>query len=994
MRPAHSPMICPHCQTPNPDGAVACFSCSGVLSSVGATLSGSDATLSPAPAPTLLPRPADSPRTGASQSQFAGPGPQALQEGQEIGQRYEVKRLLGRGGMGAVYLVHDRALDRDVALKVIRPDIAEDPDTLERFKREIQLSSVVTHKNVLRVYDLGEGAGIRFVTMQYVDGEDLTALIKREGRLPVPQIVNIFQQTCQGLAAAHEQDVVHRDLKPQNIMLDKAGNVLLTDFGLAKSLGASGMTETGALLGTPFYMSPEQVRGEPADHRSDIYSLGIILYEMATGKVPFSTGTAYQIMVQRLQRAPHPVSELNPDFPPYLRKILERCMATDLVARYQSVAEVLADLDSASFSTSLRYEVRKRGRLLVGLGVAAALFALAAIGWRMYRSGPPAKVAEQRVQSVLIADFENRTGDPLFASTLEPAFTTALEGASFINSFSRSQARKLAAQLQPDATGLPEALARLVAVRQGISVVVGGSIEHDGTGYDLSVRAVDTVTGKPIVTASVDASAKEDALRAAAKLAARVRKALGDTTPESAQLAAAETFTAGSLEAAHEYAVAQELQWAGNWGEAISHYSRAINLDPRLGRAYAGLAAAYVNLGRRQESETYYKLAMARIDRMSEREQYRTEGGYFLVVREPHKAIEQFDRLVKKFPADSAGYANLALAHFYSRDMQRALSEGRRAVEISPKNVIQRNNLGLYAMYAGDFEAALKESRTVLDLNPTFAKAHLCTALSQLGQGQTDQAVQTYQRLAALDARGASIAATGLADLALYEGRAGDAIPVLQQGVERDLTGKDTESAASKLAVLAEAQLLQGQRSQAVATADRAVALSRGDVILIPAARIYLGAELESKALALADELATRLGPDPQAYAALLRGEVQLKRGRTREAITTLEGAQRTANTWLGCLDLGRAYVEAGAFTEAHAQLEMCRERRGEATAVFLDDVPSYRLFPPVLYYLGRAHEGLNSPDATVSYKAFLAIKEKGDGDPLVADARRRLTAR
>jgi len=384
---------------------------------------------------------------------------------------------------------------------------------------------------------------------------------------------------------------------------------------------------------------------------------------------------------------------------------------------------------------------------------------------------------------------------------------------------------------------------------------------------------------------------------------------------------------------------------------------------------------------------------MARIDRMSEREQYRTEGGYFLVVREPHKAIEQFDLLVKKFPADSAGYANLALGYFYTRDMQRALSEGRRAVEISPKNVIQRNNLGLYAMYAGDFEAAIKESRAVLELNPTFAKAHLCTALSQLGLGQADQAVQTYQRLAALDARGASIATTGLADFALYQGRPADAITILQQSVEKDLAAKDSESAAGKLVALAEAQLLHGERTQAVATADRAVALSRGDVILFPTARVYLGAEQESKALTLASELATRLGPDPQAYAALLRGEAQLKRGKTREAITTFEGAQRTANTWLGCVDLGRAYVEAGAFTEAHAQLEMCRERRGEATAVFLDDVPSFHLFPPVLYYLGRAHEGLKSPDAAEAYKTFLAIKQNGDGDPLVADARRRLAS-
>jgi serine/threonine protein kinase/tetratricopeptide (TPR) repeat protein len=986
-------MICPNCHAQNPDGAVACLSCSSALSGGGATLSGSDATLSPVPAPTLLPGAAGAPSAGPDRSKSAPPGPNVFPEGMEIGQRYKVKRLLGRGGMGAVYLVHDRELDRDVALKVIRTDIADDPETLERFKREIQLSHVVTHKNVLRVYDLGEGAGIKFVTMQYVDGEDLASLIKREGKLPVTQIVSVFRQTCQALAEAHAQGVVHRDLKPQNIMLDKAGNVFLTDFGLARSVEASGMTQTGAVLGTPFYMSPEQVRGETADHRSDIYSLGIILYEMATGKVPYSTGSAYQVMVQRLQRAPQPVSELNPDFPAYLRKILERCMATDLEARYQSVGDILADLESSSFSTSLRYEVKRRSRLLRTIGVAAAVALLAFLGWRLYHSRPPAKVAARKVESVLVSDFDNRTGDPLFANTLEPAFATALEGASFINAYSRSQAARLAQRLQPGVTGLPEAAARLVAVREGVDVVVSGVIERKGSGFELSVQAVDAVTGKPITTADVDTSGKDDALRAVAKLAARVRKALGDTTPESVQLAAAETFSAGSLEAAHEYAVAQQLQWQGKLEDAITHYSRAINLDPKLGRAYAGLAVAYANLNRRQESETYYKLAMARIDRMSEREQFRTEGGYFLMVREPHKAIEQFEQLVKEFPADSAGYANLALAYFFTRDMQRALSEGRRAVEISPKNALQRNNLGLYAMYAGDFDTAIEESRKVLELNPAFSKADLCIALSQLGNGHPEEAAQTYARIAGLDTWGASIAPTGLADLALYQGRVGDAITILRNGVDRDVAANDPESAAGKLVMLAEALLLHGQKAEAVAAADRAVGMSRGENILFPAARVYIENEREPKALALATELSQRLGPDYQAYAGLIRGEAQLRSGKTREAITTFEGAQKTANTWIGCVDLGRAYLDANAFTEAHAQLEICRERRGEATAAFLDDVPTYHLFPPVLYYLGRAHEGLKSPEAADSYKSFLAIKDKSDPDPMVADARRRLAA-
>jgi tetratricopeptide (TPR) repeat protein/predicted Ser/Thr protein kinase len=984
-------MICPHCQTPNPDGAAVCVSCSSQLSGDPA---GSDVTLSPASGPTITPSSVNRPATGAADSRPSAFDLGTLPPGQDVAQRYTVLSLLGRGGMGAVYLVHDRALDRDVALKVIRPDIAEDPSMLERFKREIQLSSVVTHKNVLRVYDLGEGDGFKFVTMQYVEGEDLASLIKREGRLPVSQTVNIFRQTCQGLAAAHEQGVVHRDLKPQNIMLDRAGNLLLSDFGLAKSIGTSGMTETGALLGTPFYMSPEQVRGEPADHRSDIYSLGIILYEMAAGEVPFSTGSAYQVMMQRLQRPARPVSELNPDFPLHLRKILERCMAMDPSARYQSVGEILRDLESGKATTSLRYEVKRRHRLFARVGVAAAAGALIFAGWWLARSHPAAGTAAHEPVSVLVADFENTTGDPVFDGTLEPAFGLSLEGASFINTYNRAQAERVAAQLRPGATGLTEGLARLVAVREGISVVTVGSIDRSGNDYVLSVRAIDGVTGKAITSSQVEFDSKDKALAATAKLAARVRGALGDTTPEAAQIAAAETFSANSLDAAHEYALAQDLQWAGKWDDAIRHYSRATDLDPNLGRAWAGIATVYANMGQQDEAKKAFQQAMARIDRMSEREKYRTRGAYYLVMREPDKALEQFQQLVKLFPADTAGLANLALAHFYRREMESALEDGRKAIEIYPKNVIQLNNVALYAMYAADFQMGITESQKVIDLNPSFPKGYVGLALSQLGLGQTDAAAATWDKVAKISPRGASLAAIGLADLALFEGRAEDAVPVLTKGIEADAAAKNSEAAAMKMVALAEAHLASGRTESALATAERAVATSNGENVLVPAARVFLAAGREMRALELARELATRLESDPRAYAKLIDGEVKLRQGNAREAVQEFRDAKAIADTWLGRFDLGRAYLELHAFTEADTELETCIKRRGEATALFLDDMPTYRYFPPAQYYLARAQLGLGSPAATESFKAFLAMKAKSGADPLVADARRRLAAR
>ena len=980
-------MNCPRCNTPNPEGATSCSSCSQDLTSSDMTLAEGahfGATI-------------DSPRSLAEWSRatssigLSG----ALPPGLAIGHRYEVINLLGRGGMGAVYRVRDRELNREVALKLIRADVAGDPETLERFKREIQLSSVITHKNVLRVYDLGESDGIRFLTMQFVEGEDLSTIVKRKKALPMERVVKIFRQICEGLRAAHEQGVIHRDLKPQNVMLGRNDTVYLTDFGLARSLEHSGMTQTGAVIGTPFYMSPEQVKGAEVGPQSDIYSLGVILYEMVTGKVPFSGATPYEVMVQRIQKAPRPAAESNAELPVYLSRILERCMQVNPALRYQSVDEVLADLDAESFRSTLRYQALRRRWLRPAAAGIGIVLLLGGVGWwigRRTRSAPAAS-SEHARRSVLIADFENRTGDAVFDATLEPAFGLTLEGASFISSFNRGQARRIAARLQAGSDALDATRARLVAVREGIDVVTSGSIERAGDGYRVTVTAVDAANGKTIATGEETASGKDAVLSSVARLAAQVRGALGDATPSSAQLAAAETYTAGSLAAAHEYALAQDLQWAGKWEDAIRRYRKALDLDANMGRAYAGLAAVESNRGNRQAAEKEYKEALARIDRMTEREKYRTRGGYYLLVRNPDNAIEEFSALVKQYPADTAGIANLAAAYFYKRDFTRALQEARRAVQAYPKNVPQRNNLGLDAMYAGDFATAIREQDEVLRLNSEFVLAYVSKALSQLAQGHPDQATETYRKAAALGSRGASVAALGLADIALYQGRPADAVSVLEKGIEADLADQNADAAAEKRVMLAEAQLQLRRPAAAVAEADRAAAAGRGENILYPAARIYIATGQATRALSLAEKLAARLEPDPQAYAELIRGEAELAAGRPAQAIRQYAAAKKIADTWAGRLDFGRAYLEARAFAESDAELETCIRRRGEATALFLEESPSYHVFPQVYYLLGRVREGLKSPAAVDAFKTFLSL-QTGPGDELLADARRRVAAK
>jgi tetratricopeptide (TPR) repeat protein len=983
--------ICPRCQASNPEGAAVCAECSTPIPGE-IRIRVSDHTLMPTAA---TPR---SLKEWASVQPPSGPGSGApaaiLPAGLEVGNRYRIGHLLGLGGMGAVYLARDAELDRDVALKLIRSDIAADLSALDRFKREIQLSSRVTHRNVLRVYDLGESAGIKFLTMQFVDGKDLASILKKAGKLPVPRLIKIFRQIAEGLGAAHEMGVVHRDLKPQNVLVDSLDQVYLTDFGLAKGTEQSAMTQTGAVLGTPYYMSPEQVKGLPVDSRSDLFSLGVILYEMATGTLPYSGDTPFEVMVQRTQRPPRPPREINPELPAYLCRIIERCLAIEPEARYASVTEIMADLDSASFTPTMRFRVQRWRRFVPIAAAGGITFVAAAVAWLMLnRHRPSAPAGPVKTTSVLIADFANRTGDAVFDGTLEPAFGLALEGASFVTSYNRGQARKLAEQLQPGSAGLGEPLARLVAVREGVQVVTSGSIEKAGDGYTIAVRAVDAVTGKPITEARETASGKAAVLTAVARAAADVRQALGDTTPPSVQLAAAETFSAGSLEAAHEYALAQDFQWAGKWDDAIGHYNKAVELDPNLGRAYAGLAAVESNRGRRQEAEKDYQLAIARLDRMSDREKYRTRGGYFLLTRKPDSAIEEFTALLKAYPADTAGIANLAFAYFVKRDMPKALEWGRRAIEIYPKNVPQRNNFGLIAMYAGDFQTGIQEQKTVLKMNPKFVLAYVGLALSQLGSGHPDEAKATWDTLAGIGPDGASAAASGLADLALYEGRVADAPPILEKAIEEDLAAKNVDGAARKLTTLAEAQLLSGQPARAVASADRARELSRDLAVSVSAARVWIQAGEEKRALAVASELEQKVENDPQMYAGILRGEVELRRRNLREAVLRFKEGLRQADSWLVRYDLGRAYLETGSPTEADQELEVCLKRRGEALALYLDEVPTARALPPVFYYTGRAREAMKRTDgAAQAYRTFLAAKI-GAGDPMAADARRRLGA-
>jgi eukaryotic-like serine/threonine-protein kinase len=974
-------MVCPECSYENPETSVQCAKCTTPLPL-------SDQTLATGGQGWSVP---------AADGVIAAAPLVQLSPGASIGSRYEIVRLLGQGGMGAVYQAQDKELDRQVAIKVIRADMAANPEILRRFKQELILARQITHKNVIRIFDLGQADGIKFITMEYIEGENLQSVLRGKKKLEPAEAANILAQVCRALEAAHNEGVIHRDLKPQNIMLDKSGRAYVMDFGIARSMLGRGMTQTGALIGTPDYMSPEQAKGQSLDARSDLFSVGIIFYEMLSGQVPFNADTTMGKLWMRTNEPARPLDELDKSIPKPLSDIVRKCLEIDAQKRFASAAELLQRIEMWQGPSAGTRLVTLPVTVLPGSGkwLAAAAVGVIVIAGGLYLrsriSSPPS--APHAPVTLLIADFDNKTGDSVFDGTLEPMLGIALEGAPFISSFNRGQAKKDAARLQPGAAHMDASLAQLVAVREGVNAVVTGSITQEGTGYKVYVATLDPATGKSILTEQGSASNKQDVLAATGKLAESIRKGLGDTAPESAQQSAAETFSAGSLEAAHAYAVGQDFQQAAKWDDALKSYAQAEQLDPNLGRAYAGTAAIYANLGKREDAEKYYGLAMSHIDRMTDREKYRTRSGYYLFMRNQPKAMEELSALVSQYPADTAGHANLALAYFYSRNMNKALEEQKRALEITPHSVLQQVNYSMYALYAGDFDSAAKEAQSILQENPNFDQALRTAALANLGLGHAAEAAATYGKLQAVSPYGASIAATGLADLTLYEGKLSDAAIILEKAIATDLVSKDAESAADRTATLALVQITLGKTKEAISSADKASSTSKDPGVIYRAAQVYLAAGPEAKALQLVAPLSQRLETEPQVYAKLIAGEAQLKKGNARDALNSFQEAQKLADTWLGHLDMGRAYLDAGAFTEASSEFDVCLKRRGEATSVFLDDIPSYHLLPAVYYYQGRAREGLNSPGAAESYKTFLTIKEKGAGDPLVADAQRRLSS-
>jgi tetratricopeptide (TPR) repeat protein len=569
-----------------------------------------------------------------------------------------------------------------------------------------------------------------------------------------------------------------------------------------------------------------------------------------------------------------------------------------------------------------------------------------------------------------------------------------MEGAPFITTFPRRDALISARQAQALKNDrLDEATARLVSGREGLKVVLAGSVARAGDGYRVDVRALDARPGTPLASATRTARGKQDVLHAVAEVASEIRRALGDVTPESQRLSEAETFTAASLEAARAYGLGQQLSSNSKYEESIEHFRRATDEDPKFGRAYATWAVSAFALGRHDEAEKLYQKAFSMLDRMTKREEYRTLGAYYLsVARNYNKAIENYSALVKLYPADRGGHSNLALSYFYTLNFPKALEHGRRATEIYGTSPKFRSNYALYAMYAGDFATATKEANALVAAYPDYYRGYLPIAMAAIADNQPDAARQAYATMSKVGgAQGASLADTGLADMSMYYGRFDEAIDLLKPAIERDAKINNKSAQGAKLVALAEGLLARGETAEAIGVARQATDLSSDPAVLVPAARALLKAGRAADTAAIASDLGKRLQPSAQSYGKLLEADIALAQGRTAQAMAALDEAQKLSDSWLVRLTRGIANVDARQYPEAKDDLQRCLDRQGEATAVFLDDVPSIRYLAPIHYWRGRAFEGLGvANEAAASYKSYLTLRPPAGPDPLAADAARR----
>ena len=660
---------------------------------------------------------------------------------------YRIVEKLGSGGMGVVYKAQDTRLDRFVALKFLPDELAKDPQAVERFRREAKAASALNHPNICTIYDIGEEDGQSFIVMELLEGRLLRNCIAGHP-LETAVTLSLAIEIAEALEAVHAVGIVHRDIKPSNVFVMHRGHVKILDFGLAKMTthvdlhSGDGRTETsteknqdltgaGATPGTIAFMSPEQVHGEELDSRTDLFSFGVVIYEMATGHLPFECKTVGATFAAILNESPQPAIHWNSQLPVKLDEIVAKALQKDRQLRYQHASEIRSDLqqlravtestlptpaDPESIATRAREPaISGRNRWKIALPIGLILLALlGAVILRLShrRTSQASKLNEK--DTVVLADFANSTGDPVFDNTLKQALTVSLRQSPFLNILSDSKvAATLTMMTRPPNTHLTNDVAREVCQRADAKAYIGGSISALGKEYVLGLRAASCETGDVLAEEQATADRKEEVLNALGKSAGKLREKLGESLASVAKynkpLADA---TTSSLEALQQYSEGARVQREQGDGAAIPYMKRAIELDPNFALAYASLGGSYSNLNQPGLARENFQKAYELRDRVSQRERFFIEAFYYnYVTGEINKTIQTYTEWARTYPADYVAHGNLGDSYNLLGQYEKAAEETNASLRIEPDDAIAYGNL------ADDYLALdrIKDAKAALD---------------------------------------------------------------------------------------------------------------------------------------------------------------------------------------------------------------------------------------------------------------------------------------
>jgi len=661
-----------------------------------------------------------------------------LQPGDVIGNRYEIQALLGEGGMGAVYKALDKEVERTVALKLIRPELASNPAILARFKQELLTASQVTHKNVIRIYDIAEAEGVKFITMEFVEGDDLRRVLTDNGKLPIERTVEIIRQVCLALEAAHGVGIIHRDLKPQNIMVDgKTGRILVMDFGLARTIGGDGMTQTGALLGTIEYMSPEQSMGQPLDQRSDIFAVGLIFYELLVGKTPYRADTAMASLLRRNQERAVPAMELDSSIPKALSDIVAKCLERELENRYQNVQEILQDLDAfqgarptlASISLPIQAPVLPPPKPALPwkwITVGALVVALVGGGWAfksgVFRSGGSTgvTVAKGPELSLAILPFQNGSGDPSLdwlGTNLADMLSTDVGQSAHLRIISTDRLHQVLSDLRvtPGTSIDPTLIGRVAEFSNADTVVWGKYVKFgDKIHIEATVRDLKHDRSVPL---KIDASSEKDIPGTVDQLAELIRQNLAFSSDVVKELKASSFQPSSkSVPALRDYTQAMELIREGKNLDAVKKLQAVVQEDPQFALAYSRLAEADLEIGYDAEAEKNSRRAVELSQSLPAAEKYLIEATNARVMKDNKKAIEAYENLAKISPGNSDVEYTLGSLYADNGDFDKARAQFTDILKADPKNIKALWQMGSVEFQQGNPRAALEPLNKGLSL--------------------------------------------------------------------------------------------------------------------------------------------------------------------------------------------------------------------------------------------------------------------------------------